>query len=63
MKLERARELFGHAVEMAPADAIQPLYLQYTKLKEDYGVAKRAMKVYEQAMRVVLNKKKKTRHV
>ncbi|KAL3832933.1 hypothetical protein ACJIZ3_007669 [Penstemon smallii] len=48
-KLERARELFEHAVEMAPAEAVKPLYLQYAKLEEDYGLAKRAMRVYDQA--------------
>ncbi|GLT83022.1 hypothetical protein SLE2022_013350 [Rubroshorea leprosula] len=44
-KLERAREMFEHAVETAPADAVKQLYLQYAKLEEDYGLAKRAMKV------------------
>uniref|UniRef100_A0A5B7AHX3 Pre-mRNA-splicing factor SYF1 n=1 Tax=Davidia involucrata TaxID=16924 RepID=A0A5B7AHX3_DAVIN len=52
-KLERARELFEHAVEMAPAEAVKPLYLQYAKLEEDYGLAKRAMKVYDQATKSV----------
>ncbi|KAA8519860.1 hypothetical protein F0562_014050 [Nyssa sinensis] len=52
-KLERARELFEHAVEMAPAEAVKPLYLQYAKLEEDYGLAKRAMKVYDQATKAV----------
>ncbi|CAA3006265.1 pre-mRNA-splicing factor SYF1 [Olea europaea subsp. europaea] len=52
-KLERARELFEHAVEMAPADAVKPLYLQYAKLEEDYGLAKRAMRVYNQATKAV----------
>ncbi|KAF5742242.1 putative XPA-binding protein [Tripterygium wilfordii] len=57
-KLERARELFEHAVEMAPADAVKPLYLQYAKLEEDYGLAKRAMKVYDQATKAVPNNEK-----
>ncbi|KAI3448910.1 hypothetical protein Pfo_005575 [Paulownia fortunei] len=52
-KLERARELFEHAVEMAPAEAVKPLYLQYAKLEEDYGLAKRAMRVYDQATKAV----------
>lgn len=52
-KLERARELFEHAVEEAPADAVKPLYLQYAKLEEDYGLAKRAMRVYDQATKAV----------
>lgn len=52
-KLERARELFEHAVEQTPADAVKPLYLQYAKLEEDYGLAKRAMRVYDQATKAV----------
>ncbi|XP_058749791.1 uncharacterized protein LOC131622765 [Vicia villosa] len=57
-KLERARELFENAVEMAPADQVKPLYLQYAKLEEDYGLAKRAMKVYDQATKAVPNNEK-----
>ncbi|KAL0374274.1 UNVERIFIED_CONTAM: Pre-splicing factor SYF1 [Sesamum radiatum] len=52
-KLERARELFEHAVEMAPAESVKPLYLQYAKLEEDCGLAKRAMRVYDQATKAV----------
>ncbi|KAG5246888.1 hypothetical protein OIU76_029124 [Salix suchowensis] len=57
-KLERARELFEHAIEMAPAESVKPLYLQYAKLEEDYGLAKRAMKVYDQATKAVPNNEK-----
>uniref|UniRef100_A0A2N9GFE4 Uncharacterized protein n=1 Tax=Fagus sylvatica TaxID=28930 RepID=A0A2N9GFE4_FAGSY len=57
-KLERVRELFEHAVETVPADAVKPLYLQYAKLEEDYGLAKRAMKVYDQATKAVPNNEK-----
>lgn len=57
-KLERARELFEHAIEMTPADSVKPLYLQYAKLEEDYGLAKRAMKVYDQATKAVPNHEK-----
>lgn len=57
-KLERARELFEHAIEMAPADSVKPLYLQYAKLEEFYGLAKRAMKVYDQATKAVPNNEK-----
>ncbi|GFP93108.1 pre-mRNA-splicing factor syf1 [Phtheirospermum japonicum] len=52
-KLERARELFEHAVEMTPAESVKPLYLQYAKLEEDFGLAKRAMRVYDQATKGV----------
>ncbi|KAK4746415.1 hypothetical protein SAY87_012727 [Trapa incisa] len=57
-KLERARELFEHAIEMTPADQVKPLYLQYAKLEEDYGLAKRAMRVYNQATKSVPNHEK-----
>lgn len=57
-KLERARELFEHAVEMAPAESVKPLYMQYAKLEEDFGLAKRAMKVYDQAAKAVPNNEK-----
>uniref|UniRef100_A0A803Q3P5 Pre-mRNA-splicing factor SYF1 n=1 Tax=Cannabis sativa TaxID=3483 RepID=A0A803Q3P5_CANSA len=57
-KLERARELFEHAIETTPADAVKPLYLQYAKLEEEYGLAKRAMKVYDQATKAVPNNEK-----
>lgn len=32
---------------------MKPLYLQYAKLEEDYGLAKRAMRVYDQATKAV----------
>ncbi|KAL8138002.1 hypothetical protein V2J09_004003 [Rumex salicifolius] len=52
-KLERARELYENAVESAPAESVKTLYLQYAKLEEDYGLAKSAMKVYDQATKAV----------
>lgn len=42
----------------APADSVRPLYLQYAKLEEDHGLAKRAMKVYDQATKAVPNNEK-----
>lgn len=57
-KLERARELFEHAVEMAPAEVVKPLYIQYAKLEEDHGLAKRAMRVYDEATKAVPAKEK-----
>ncbi|KAK6932490.1 hypothetical protein RJ641_002114 [Dillenia turbinata] len=57
-KLERARELFEHAIEQAPAEAVKPLYLQYAKLEEDCGLAKRAMNVYDQATKAVPDNEK-----
>ncbi|KAI4296979.1 hypothetical protein L6164_036892 [Bauhinia variegata] len=57
-KLERARELFENAVEMAPADQVKALYLQYAKLEEHYGLAKRAMSIYDHATKAVPNNEK-----
>uniref|UniRef100_A0A5B7BHG8 Putative pre-mRNA-splicing factor SYF1 n=1 Tax=Davidia involucrata TaxID=16924 RepID=A0A5B7BHG8_DAVIN len=37
----------------APAEAVKPLYLQYARLEEDYGLAKQAMKVYDQATKAI----------
>lgn len=37
---------------------MKPLYLQYAKLEEDYGLAKRAMKVYAQAAKAVPDNEK-----
>lgn len=53
LKLERARDLFEQAVEKAPAEDVKPLYLQYAKLEEDYGLARHAMKVYDRATKAV----------
>ncbi|XP_074309695.1 uncharacterized protein LOC141644132 [Silene latifolia] len=52
-KLERARELFDNAVETAPAECVKQLFLQYAKLEENYGLAKRAMNVYDRATKAV----------
>ncbi|ERM94339.1 pre-mRNA-splicing factor SYF1 isoform X1 [Amborella trichopoda] len=57
-KLERARELFEQAVEQAPVEHVKPIYLQYAKLEEDHGLAKRAMKVYDQAAKAVPDNEK-----
>ncbi|CAB4309372.1 unnamed protein product [Prunus armeniaca] len=57
-ELERARQLFEDAVQAAPADAKKPLYLQFANLEEDYGLAKRAMKIYDEATKAVPNHEK-----
>ncbi|OMO70432.1 RNA-processing protein, HAT helix [Corchorus capsularis] len=57
-KLERARELFEQAIKKAPADEVKPLFLQYAKLEEEYGLRNRAMKVYDQATKAVPNHEK-----
>ncbi|XP_042464972.1 pre-mRNA-splicing factor SYF1-like [Zingiber officinale] len=57
-KLERVRELFEHAIEQAPENEVKPIFLQYAKLEEEYGLAKRAMKVYDQAVKTVPDSEK-----
>ncbi|KAK7369941.1 hypothetical protein VNO80_11989 [Phaseolus coccineus] len=57
-KLERAREIFENAVESAPADQVKPLYLQYAKLEEDYGLATQVMEVYDRATKAVPDNEK-----
>ena len=42
----------------APAEDVKSLYLQYAKLEEDYGLAGRAMNVYERAVKAVPNNEK-----
>ncbi|KAI3965803.1 hypothetical protein MKX01_010760 [Papaver californicum] len=42
----------------ALADNAKPLYLQYEKLEEEHGLAKRAMKVYDQAAKALPDKEK-----
>lgn len=37
---------------------MKPIFLQYAKLEEEYGLAKRAMKVYDQAVKTVPDSEK-----
>ncbi|GAA5866972.1 hypothetical protein JCM3774_003740 [Rhodotorula dairenensis] len=48
-KLERARDLFEQALATCPAKFCKPIYLLYGQLEEEYGLAKRAMAVYDRA--------------
>ncbi len=50
-KMERARDLFEQALEKAPPVEAKPLFLLYAKLEEDFGLARRAMLVYDRATR------------
>ncbi|KND00377.1 mRNA splicing protein SYF1 [Spizellomyces punctatus DAOM BR117] len=52
-KLERARDLFEHAVDKVPPKFAKPLYLMYAKLEEDHGLARHAMRIYDRATRAV----------
>lgn len=57
-KLERARDLFEQALEKCPAKSSKPLFLMYAQLEEDYGLAKRAMAVYDRATQSVADEDK-----
>ncbi|KAI8608801.1 hypothetical protein BC830DRAFT_915174 [Chytriomyces sp. MP71] len=52
-KLERARDLFEHALDKCPAKFAKTLYLMYAKLEEDHGLTRHAMKIYDRATRAV----------
>lgn len=56
--MERARDLFEQALEKCPPKSCKPLFLMYGQLEEDYGLAKRAMAIYERATQVVANEDK-----
>ncbi|KAG6414737.1 hypothetical protein SASPL_122111 [Salvia splendens] len=43
----------GKLFEEAPAESVKPLYLQYAKMEEEYGLAKRAMEVYDKATKAL----------
>ncbi|KAF9609173.1 hypothetical protein IFM89_013563 [Coptis chinensis] len=45
-------------MQATPAENLKVLYLQYAKLEEDYGLAKRAMKVYDQAAKTIPDNEK-----
>ena len=48
-KLERVRDLFEQCLEDCPPEKAKHFYLLYAKLEEDYGLARRAMQVYDRA--------------
>lgn len=49
---------FYLAYFQTPPEDVKPLYLQYAKLEEQHGLAKRAMQVYNQAVKAVPAKEK-----
>ncbi|GJJ12268.1 hypothetical protein Clacol_006509 [Clathrus columnatus] len=57
-KLERTRDLFEQALEKCPSKLSKPFYLMYGQLEEDYGLAKRAMSIYERATQNVADEDK-----
>lgn len=52
-KIERARDLFEQALSGCPDKFNKLLFLKYGALEEEYGLAKRAMKIYERATKEV----------
>ena len=56
--MERTRDLFEQALDGCPAKYCKALYLMYGKLEEEYGLGKRAMKVYERATEAVSDEDK-----
>ncbi|KAF8509539.1 hypothetical protein JB92DRAFT_2945542 [Gautieria morchelliformis] len=57
-KLERARDLFEQALEKCPPKMSKPLFLMYGQLEEEYGLAKRAMSIYDRATQTVADEDK-----
>uniref|UniRef100_A0A7S4KII1 Suppressor of forked domain-containing protein n=1 Tax=Paramoeba aestuarina TaxID=180227 RepID=A0A7S4KII1_9EUKA len=51
--IERTRDLFEQVLEHAPNDACHVFYLMYADFEEQYGLARRAMYVYDRATRGV----------
>ncbi|CAI9716217.1 pre-mRNA-splicing factor SYF1-like [Octopus vulgaris] len=57
-KLERARDLFEQCLEGCPPKYAKAIYLLYSKLEEEHGLARHAMKVYDRAIEGVLEEEK-----
>nr|GAT59586.1 predicted protein [Mycena chlorophos] len=57
-KLERARDLFEQALEKCPPKSCKPIFLLYSKMEEEYGLAKRAILILERATQVVADQDK-----
>ncbi|KAI0988526.1 hypothetical protein GJ496_004479 [Pomphorhynchus laevis] len=52
-KIERARDLFEQCLESCTPEHCKVLYLLYAKLEDQYGLARRALKVYARAVDAV----------
>ncbi|GAB1597760.1 pre-mRNA-splicing factor SYF1-like [Argonauta hians] len=57
-KLERSRDLFEQCLEGCPPKYAKAIYLLYSKLEEEHGLARHAMKVYDRAIEGVLEEEK-----
>ncbi|KAH9997505.1 hypothetical protein BJV77DRAFT_1058950 [Russula vinacea] len=47
--IREARDLFEQALEKCPPKSCKPIFLMYSQLEEEYGLAKRAMSIYDRA--------------
>lgn len=52
-KIERTRELFREACNMAPPQFARIFFMKYAAFEEQYGLARNAMKIYEDAVKHV----------
>ena len=52
-KVERTRELFREACQSAPPDAAKPFYIKYVSFEEQFGLARNAMKIFDDAVKHV----------
>lgn len=57
-KMERARDLFEQALDGIPPKFAKPILLLYGKLEEGYGLARRALGVYQRGTQLVEPKDK-----
>jgi len=57
-KLERTRDLFEQSLEKCPPKSCKPIFLMYATLEEEYGLAKRAMEIYDRATAAVSDEDK-----
>ncbi|KAF7295304.1 Pre-mRNA-splicing factor SYF1 [Mycena indigotica] len=57
-KLERARDLFEQALEKCPPKSCKPIFLLYSKMEEEFGLAKRAISILERATQLVADEDK-----
>ena len=52
-KVERARDLFEQCCEQAPPKYCKEFFLGFAKLEEQFGLSKRAMDIYDQALKKI----------
>ena len=50
--------MFEQALEKCPPKSCKPIFLMYVKLEEDYGLAKRAMDIYDRGTQSVADEDK-----